>query len=246
MPFARHFFFVKTIKKLKAAHFAIVVAGGSGSRMQSPIPKQFMLLDNKPILVHTLEKFLRCEVEKIILVLPEKDISYWQEVVLPHFIILQKAIETQKLKVAIGGATRYQSVRNGLKELQNKKGTVAIHDGVRPFVADEKIMKSFETAEKYGSAVLAVDSKDSVRLIMENGANQHIDRNRVKLIQTPQTFDLEMIQRAFEMGEQAHFTDDASVFEYAGHTVTLIEGSYENIKITTPEDIFIAKNILNK
>ena len=163
-----------------------------------------------------------------------------------HFETIQKALDQKKLQITTGGETRYQSVNNGLKAIGEQKGLVAIHDGVRPFVSKELIEKSYEIAAEKGSAVLAVDSKDSVRFVAKNGSNRHIDRSQVKLIQTPQTFDLATILAAFELGEEPHFTDDASVFEYAGHSVELMTGSYENIKITTPEDIFIAQEILQK
>lgn len=226
--------------------FAVIVAGGSGSRMNSPVPKQFMLLENKPILVHTIERFLECELTKLVVVLPAKDIPYWELQVVPNYASLQKGLKSNQLQITEGGDTRYQSVHNGLKALNTTKGVVAIHDGVRPFISNTLIEESFIIASEKGSAVLAVDTKDSVRILQSNGKNQHIDRNKVKLIQTPQTFDLEQITAAFSMGEQAHFTDDASVYEFSGYDVTLIEGSYENIKITTPEDIFIAQDILRK
>ncbi|SOE22824.1 2-C-methyl-D-erythritol 4-phosphate cytidylyltransferase [Spirosomataceae bacterium TFI 002] len=232
--------------KINIPKFAILVAGGSGSRMNAVIPKQFILLDNKPILVHTIERFLECKLEQIVLALPEKDIAYWETQVVPNFESIQDALSKTKLLIVKGGDTRYQSVRSGILALGKIDGLVAIHDGVRPFVSAQLIEKSFEIATQKGSAVLAVDSKDSVRILDENGMNKHIDRSKVKLIQTPQTFDLEMIYSAFELGEQPHFTDDASVFEFAGHSVTLMEGSYENIKITTPEDLFIAQEILQK
>lgn len=225
-------------------NFAVIVAGGSGKRMGAAIPKQFMLLNEKPILVHTLEKFLDSKVDRVILVLPQNDIAYWEQQVLRNFPQLIAAILTEKLCVTIGGDTRYQSVKNGLNKIKQNEGIVAIHDGVRPFISTDLINRSLVIAAEEGSAVLAVDSKDSVRLVDMDGTNSHINRSQVKLVQTPQTFSLKGIKGAFSIGEREHFTDDASVYEFAGNKVFLLEGSYENIKITTPEDIHIAHQIL--
>lgn len=225
-------------------NFAVIVAGGSGKRMGAAIPKQFMLLNEKPILVHTLEKFLAASIDRIILVLPENDIPYWEKQVLRNFPKLVAAILKEKLCVTIGGATRYQSVKNGLNQIKQKQGLVAIHDGVRPFISADLINATFALASEKGSAVLAVDSKDSVRIVDNDGSNSHIDRSQVKLVQTPQTFTLKGIKDAFSLGEREHFTDDASVYEFAGNKVFLVQGSYDNIKITTPEDIHIAHQIL--
>lgn len=212
--------------------------------MGAAIPKQFMLLNEKPILVHTLEKFLASKVDRIILSLPANDIAYWEQQVLRNFPFLIAAVLKERLCITEGGATRYQSVRNGLHQIKAKEGVVAIHDGVRPFISSELINKTLTTAAQEGSAVLAVDSKDSVRILDVDGSNSHINRSQVKLVQTPQTFSLKGIKDAFSLGERDHFSDDASVYEFAGNKVTLLEGSYDNIKITTPEDIHVANQIL--
>jgi 2-C-methyl-D-erythritol 4-phosphate cytidylyltransferase len=211
--------------------YAIIVAGGSGSRMKSDIPKQFIEVGGLPILMHTLKRFKEADSEiEIILVLPESQFEYWEE--------LCQKYKTVPHQLVAGGKTRFQSGLNGLKVIDNE-GLVAIHDGVRPFVSTEIINESFKVASEKGTAVVSVLSKDSVRV---NG--QAIDRSTVRLIQTPQTFQISLIKKAFETEELSTFTDDASVAEHAGFEINLIEGNYENIKITTPEDLLWAEVIL--
>jgi len=226
-------------------NFAIIVAGGNGSRMKSDIPKQFLLLKGKPILQHTIEQFLSVDIpmgtdfqtegtvsEKIniILVLPERERAIWDQ--LCNENNFHPAIQT-----VAGGGTRFQSVRNGLNAIGALDGIVAVHDGVRPFVSPEIIQNSFETAARTGSAVTCVPVKDSVRVIGEDGVSRAVDRSQYRLMQTPQTFRLDLFRQAFQTQEQAFFTDCASVMDYAGFPITLIDGAYENIKITTPEDL---------
>ncbi|MDP1813293.1 MAG: 2-C-methyl-D-erythritol 4-phosphate cytidylyltransferase [Leadbetterella sp.] len=217
--------------------YAIIVAGGSGSRMKASVPKQFLPLGNKPILVHTIEKFLQIRDLSIILALPADAIAYWQKNCILYFSDLSR------LSVVEGGKTRFQSVKNALFSIEENVGLVAVHDGVRPFVTTEIIEKSFELASQNSSAVVCVDSKDSVRLLDESG-NKAIDRKNVKLIQTPQTFDLGMLKLAYEVEDNYIFTDDASVVEHFGKTINLMEGDYKNIKITSPEDMEIAEIFL--
>jgi 2-C-methyl-D-erythritol 4-phosphate cytidylyltransferase len=212
--------------------YAIIVAGGSGSRMKSDIPKQFIEVGGLPILMHTLKQFKEADAEiELILVLPESQFEYWN--------MLCKKYSTAPHQLVKGGKTRFQSGLNGLQVIENE-GIVAIHDGVRPFVSIDIINESFKIAAEKGTAVVSVPSKDSVRV---NG--QAIDRSTVRLIQTPQTFQISLIKKAFETEELSTFTDDASVAEHAGFTINLIEGNYENIKITTPEDLLWAEVILN-
>ncbi|MFD2570730.1 2-C-methyl-D-erythritol 4-phosphate cytidylyltransferase [Spirosoma soli] len=216
-----------------AAHrlFAIIVAGGSGSRMKSSISKQFLPLNGKPILQHTIERFLAVSpAPQIILVLPARDLLTWATLCEQHDFY--PPIETVN-----GGPTRFQSVRNGLAAIRATDGLVAVHDGVRPFVSPEIIQHSFETAARTGSAVTCVPVKDSVRIVDTEGNSQAVDRSRYRLVQTPQTFRLDLFRQAFQTEEQPFFTDCASVMEHAGFPITLIEGAYENIKITTPEDL---------
>ncbi|UFH56758.1 2-C-methyl-D-erythritol 4-phosphate cytidylyltransferase [Spirosoma sp. KNUC1025] len=211
--------------------FAIIVAGGSGSRMKSDVPKQFLLLNGKPILQYTLERFLAVvPASQIILVLPARDRATWTSLCEAHDFQMP-------VQLIDGGASRFQSVRNGLQAIQAKTGLVAVHDGVRPFVTPEIIQNSFETAARTGSAVTCVPVKDSVRVVGSEGVSQAVDRSAYRLVQTPQTFQLAAFRQAFQSEEQPFFTDCASVMEYAGFPITLIDGSYENIKITTPDDL---------
>ncbi len=220
--------------------FAIIVAGGSGSRMKSDIPKQFLPLLGKPILIHTIEKFLQIPDIQLVIVLPQNDIDYWYQITASN-ILIQKYFSL--ITITSGGATRFQSVRNGLNKIPGD-GLVAIHDGVRPLVTLEIIQNSFEIANQKGSAVTSVWVKDSVRKINKNNESKAIDRTKLKLVQTPQTFRIDLIKKAFEMEEQQYFTDCASVVECMGEKITLIEGAYENIKITTPEDLIFAEAFL--
>jgi len=211
--------------------FAIIVAGGSGSRMQSDVPKQFLLLTGKPILQHTLERFLTVlPAQNIILVLPARERRTWAALCEQHEF-------TAAVRLVDGGASRFQSVRNGLAAIGDTDGVVAVHDGVRPFVSPDIIRHSFETAARQGSAVTCVPAKDSVRVVAPDGSSRAVERASVRLVQTPQTFRLDWFRQAFATDEQPHFTDCASVLEYAGFAITLIDGSYENIKITTPDDL---------
>lgn len=233
------------MSNLSTPLFSVIVAGGSGSRMKNVIPKQFLLIHDKSILSITVTTFLSIPSMYIVLVLPEKDMLFWEEIVESN-AHLKTAVNEGRIIIAKGGATRFQSVQNGLAAIKPNEGIVAIHDGVRPIISKEKIEFSIEEAKIHKSAILAVAVKDSVRTIAPNGNSNIIDRNELRLIQTPQTFDLKSLKDAYAKGEQAHFTDDASVFEAAGHSVHLIEGMYQNIKITTPEDLLIAEALLLK
>ena len=214
----------------------IVVAGGSGSRMQSDLPKQFILLSGKPILMHTLQQFHAYNpLLEMVVVLPQNQISYWQE------LCLQKQFSVPHTVVS-GGASRFQSVNNGLAAVKNK-GVVAVHDGVRPFVAVEVIQEAFAVARKKGNAVVSVPLKDSIRQI-SGEASKAVDREQFRLIQTPQCFRVELLQKAYALPEENAFTDDASVVEKLGENINLVPGSYENIKITTPEDLLWAEAFL--
>lgn len=222
---------------MDSKEYALIVAGGKGTRIKSALPKQFLELNGKPILIHTLEAFYRYS-EKIIivLVLPEDDFPIWNELVKKHSfnrsIILQK-----------GGETRFQSVKNGLDKIE-APGLVAIHDGVRPLVSEDIIGASFRLAAVHQSAVAAVRLKESLRMTDQDNTKA-VDRSRFRLIQTPQTFDIDLIKQAYQLKEDASMTDDASVAEKSGHVISLFEGSYENIKITTQEDLIVAEALLN-
>ena len=199
--------------------------------MKSDVPKQFLLLNGKPILQHTLERFLGVSpTPQLILVLPARDRMTWETLCQQHNF-------HPVIQIVDGGVTRFQSVRNGLGAIHSPSGLVAVHDGVRPFVSPEIIQNSYETAARTGSAVACVPVKDSVRHVGPDGSSTALDRSALRLIQTPQTFELGRFRQAFQTDEQPFFTDCASVMEHAGFPITLIEGSYENIKITTPEDL---------
>ncbi len=220
--------------------FAIIVAGGSGSRMKSEIPKQFLEVGGKPILMHTLNAFYHAvEDLRLIVVLPEKDHGLWFQLCKGHDFNIQHTIVK-------GGSSRFQSVRNGLATIEASAGLVAIHDGVRPFVDAAVIQNSFEVAQTEGSAIAVLPLKDSIRKVDERGTSVFQDRNQFRLVQTPQTFDLNKIRQAFVVEESSVFTDDATVFEHQGWQVTLIEGNAENIKITSPDDLAYAAYLLGK
>jgi 2-C-methyl-D-erythritol 4-phosphate cytidylyltransferase len=219
--------------------YVVIVAGGSGLRMGTEIPKQFLELGGIPVLMHTIHKFHHAFSDITVkLVLPEVQQAYWEK-------LCHRYSFTLSHDVVNGGKSRFQSVKNGLDSIPATDGLVAIHDGVRPFVSKEIILKSFSTASEFGNATTAVPMKDSIRIV-ENNSSRAVDRNAYRIIQTPQTFRLDLIKKAFDTSELPGFTDDASVFEKAGHKIILIEGSYENIKITTPEDMVLGEALLKR
>ncbi len=215
--------------------YALIVAGGSGSRMKSSIPKQFVEIGGLPVLMHTISAFILYSNNiSIILVLPENQINRWDQLCALHNFSVPHLI-------VAGGACRTDSVINGLKHIV-KEGIVAIHDGVRPFVGKEIIKAGFEAAKIHGNAVAAVPLKDSIRQV-KGGHSTAVERSEFILVQTPQTFMVSQIKQAYEKYNES-FTDDATVAENAGHHIHLIKGGYENIKITTPEDLIYAEAIL--
>lgn len=213
--------------------YAVIVAGGKGSRMNSEVPKQFLLLNGRPVLMHTLEAFRRYDEKlKIILVLPESDVQRWQQLQYEYNFKLD-------YQVAKGGKSRFQSVKNGLA-LITDDGLVAVHDGVRPMVAPDLIGASYNIAAIHHSAVAAVRLKESIRML-DKDATHAMDRSRYRLIQTPQTFRVSLLKQAYQIEEDDALTDDASVFERAGNSISLFEGDYRNIKITTREDMILVE-----
>jgi len=217
---------------------ALIVAGGKGERMNSEIPKQFLEIQGKPILMHTLDVFHRFDqAMQLILVLPEVQFDYWKELCSKHQFNVQH-------QVVAGGKTRFESVQNGLSVIPSE-ALVAIHDGVRPLVSFETIERCFNAAQMYGAAIPVFEMVESVRQITENGSKS-VDRNAYKLVQTPQIFDAGLLKKAYEQPFSALFTDDASVVEAFGQKVELVEGNRENIKITTSFDLQIAETLLNK
>lgn len=214
--------------------YALIVAGGSGSRMGTAVAKQFLHLAGKPVLMHTLLRFSHCD--NIVLVLPDTQIEYWGELCRAHQFDVPHTI-------IAGGAERFYSVLNGLAALPDD-GLVAIHDGVRPCVTKGVIDSTFVKAEKYGNAVVAVKSKDSIRKVTPKGSVA-VNRSDYYMVQTPQTFSIELLKKAYCQPYHITFTDDASVFEAAGNIIQLVEGDYKNIKITTPEDLPLAALFIN-
>lgn len=218
--------------------YAIIVAGGRGLRMGGELPKQFLPLSGKPILMRTLELF-EGEVSRIILVLPEDHIPFWQELCERYHFTLPHT-------VALGGETRFHSVRSGLSHLP-QAGLVAVHDGVRPLVSSALIRRSFEEAERSGAALPACPVTDSLRLRQDEGKSEAVDRSRYVAVQTPQTFDLGRLQQAYQQAYSPLFTDDASVYEAASlGSITLIDGEETNIKLTTPRDLLLAELLLRE
>lgn len=216
---------------------AVIVAGGKGSRMNSAVSKQFMVLHGIPVLMHTLKAFFDYSPRlNIILVLPKEEIPVWHD-------LTDRFGFSYPLTLTPGGTTRFRSVKNGLDAIAADEGLVAIHDGVRPLISKDIIGASYRLAAVHGSAVAAVRLKESIR-ITDQDTTKAVDRSDYRLIQTPQTFDLCLIRKAYNIEEEASFTDDAGVAEKSGHKISLFEGSYKNIKITTPEDLVIAEALM--
>jgi 2-C-methyl-D-erythritol 4-phosphate cytidylyltransferase len=217
--------------------YAVIVAGGSGTRMNSNIPKQFLLIKNKPLLFYTIDVFLKTYDDlQVILVLPEEHMSKGQEIVDAFF-------DTSRISICPGGRTRFHSVQNGL-QLINEDSIIFVHDGVRCLVTKDLIERCFTATKISGSAIPVITSKDSVRLL--NGdAHIAVDRSTVKLVQTPQTFHSKILLTAFKIDYKDKFTDEAMVVEAFGIKVYLIDGEENNIKITTPADMIIAEQIIS-
>lgn len=216
--------------------YVVIVAGGSGKRMGTETPKQFLELAGRPVLMHTIERFkLFSDAIEIITVLPENQLRFWFDIQKKHsFSVLHTLVK--------GGSNRFLSVKNGL-EFVKSPGLVAIHDGVRPFVSLDTIKRCFETAEKYGNAIPAISPTESLRILTDHGS-QPISRFSVKQIQTPQVFDAALIKKAYQQEYSQDFTDDATVLENTGEKINIIEGNRENIKITNPEDLIISSALL--
>ncbi len=216
--------------------YAIIVAGGSGTRMQSAVPKQFLLINGLPVLMHTLLAFHRTPSKpQLIVVLPEAFHQYWTELCAEHNF-------TIKHQLISGGPTRFHSVKNGLS-LVPPNALVAVHDAVRPLVGTEVIEAAYKQALVQGAVVVAVKSRDSVRQV-KAAYNQSLLRDEIYLVQTPQTFKADLLKQAYEYAYQESFTDDASVAEHAGFAIHIAEGDYQNFKITFREDIAIAELLL--
>lgn len=212
---------------------ALIVAGGTGNRMSSNVPKQFMVIAGLPVLMHTIKKFWFFENSmKIIVVLPEDHIKFWKKLCREYKFRIRHVIRK-------GGETRFHSVKNGLRGI--KPGfLVAIHDGVRPLVSRNTIKRCFAKAGKTGAAIPVLEIPESVRFI-EGTNNQMVDRARYRIVQTPQVFKSELLIRAFRKPYDESFTDDATVVERTGQKISLVEGNTENIKITGRLDMIVAE-----
>jgi 2-C-methyl-D-erythritol 4-phosphate cytidylyltransferase len=218
--------------------YAVIVAGGAGSRMGAAAPKQFLLLRDKPVLWYTLEVFLGAYADlKIILVAPEGHLE-------AAGAVAAVTQYPQRIELTPGGLTRFHSVQNGLGLISEREDSVIfVHDGVRCLASPALVQRCYEQAVRLGSAIPVVDPKDSVRLVTEQG-NAAVDRSRVKMVQTPQTFLSSILLPSYRVDYREAFTDEATVVEAAGFTVQLVEGEVNNIKITTPVDLLIAERLL--
>jgi 2-C-methyl-D-erythritol 4-phosphate cytidylyltransferase len=220
-------------------YYAIVVAGGSGNRMQSEVAKQFLLLDGKPILMHTLDSFYKCVLNpELLLVLNIQQHAYWAKLCeqynfsVPHEIIS-------------GGEQRFHSVKNGLDTIKDQC-VVIVHDAVRPLVTSSLIERAFIEAEEKGNAIAGIHPTDSIRRIFKGNRSEAISRDCIVLIQTPQAFKGDILKKAYLQPFKNEFTDDASVVESDGVEINVIEGERANIKITFPEDMEIANLLLKR
>ena len=225
-------------------NYIIIVAGGKGLRMGTDIPKQFLPIGGKPVLMHTLQRFYDYAEQRqaagktgleIILVLPHEQQEFWQELCKKHGF-------TVPHRIADGGETRFHSSKNGLALIPDEaQGVVGIHDGVRPFVSLEVIDACFETARTQGAALPVLPVTDTLRHIAPDGTGKNVLRSDYRIVQTPQTFDIQLAKRAFRQPYSEAFTDDASVVEALGEKVMMVDGNRENIKLTTPYDLQMAE-----
>lgn len=214
----------------------IIVAGGTGLRMGTELPKQFLPLKEKPVIIHSIQKFQAALQDiSITVVMNPNWLEFFEE------LIEQWSID--RIQTVPGGETRFHSVKNGLDRISTTDGIIGVHDAVRPLISSMLIRKCYESALAHGNAIPAVSSKSSLREITIDG-NKAVDRSKFKLVQTPQCFDLTLLKSAYETDYDDSFTDDASVFEKAGHKIHLIEGEYDNFKITRPLDLRIAEELI--
>lgn len=218
--------------------YIIIVAGGKGLRMGGDIPKQFLPIGGKPILMRTIDRFREYDKEiGIILVLPKAQQDYWKKLCLKY-----PTFNSEEIQIADGGQTRFHSVQNGLNLVpDDAQGVVGVHDGVRPFVSVETIRRCYETAREVKAVLPVTEVVETLRYTPEN---RNVFRGDYRLVQTPQVFDIQLLKEANKQQYKDSFTDDASVVEGIGQKVTMVEGNRENIKITTPFDIKIAEALL--
>ena len=217
--------------------YAIIVAGGNGTRANTPVPKQFMKLDGKPVIMHAISKFADAGLSLEIIVVLNRDlIPQWEGLCKEHSF-------NTEVKIVEGGESRFESVKLGLA-LVGEEGIVAIHDAARPLVSTKTIVTAYKAAEMYGNAVPAIPLTDSIRQI-DSSKSIAVDRTRYCIIQTPQCFQAGILKKAYSTAEyKIHFTDDASVIEASGEKIHLVDGNPDNIKITTPRDFILAEALL--
>ena len=220
-------------------NYVIIVAGGKGLRMGAEVPKQFLPLGGKPVLMRTMECFYRFDAQlQMVLVLPRDQQTYWRELCRTHNFNLPYLL-------ADGGTTRFESVSNGLALIPNDaQGVVAVHDGVRPMVSAEVVERCFGVAQQAKAVIPVMPVVETLRQVMPDGTSQTVNRDAYRLVQTPQTFDLQLLKRAYQQPYCSGFTDDASVVEALGMPITMVEGNKENIKITTPFDLEVCERLL--
>ena len=224
---------------LTSKHTILIVAGGRGTRMGGPQPKQFLELAGRPVLMHTLEAFDRWDASaRLIVVLPEDQINTWKRLCEAH-------VFGRTHHVVAGGETRFHSVRNGLDAVTSD-GLIAVHDGVRPLVAPSVIAACFAAAADGGAAVPVVPVVESVREVDADGGSRPVDRTRLRVVQTPQVFRADVLRAAYCLPYDPRFTDDASVVEASGMAVRLVPGNRENIKLTTPMDLLLAEQLMRR
>lgn len=220
--------------------FAILVAGGQGLRMGGDVPKQFLPLGGRPVLMHTIDRFREVFPDMhIIVVLPQGQHDYWHDLCRRHH--LEGGFLT-----APGGDTRFHSVLNGLNAIPAdvSEGLVGVHDGVRPFVSRDTLVRCYEEAARSGTAVPVTPVVETLRHVSPDGESMTVPRSDYRLVQTPQVFSLALLRQAYRQPYAPQFTDDASVVEALGERITLVEGNRENIKLTTPADLLLAKGIM--
>ncbi len=217
--------------------YAIIVAGGSGSRMNTALPKQFMLLGGMPALYYSIEKFYEAGAE-IILVLPEQHFSLWDELKTVHAITMPHTITS-------GGATRSESVYNGLKCVGDLDSFTGVHDGVRAMISTNLINKLYSNAFEKGNAIPVIPMNDSIRKI-EGDLNSAVNRSDLRIVQTPQIFRTNELLKVFQTSSFKNFTDEASLMESCGYPINLVTGEQQNFKITYPHDILVAESLLKK
>ena len=221
------------------SNYAIIVAGGKGLRMGGDVPKQFLPVGGKPILMRTIERFREYDEKlNIIMVLPVQQQEYWNNLCLEHSF-------RAEIRIANGGETRFESSKNGLDAIPSgESGLVAIHDGVRPFVSIETISRCFNAASAHGAAIPVLPVVESLRVVEPNGESKNVLRSNYRMVQTPQVFQIGLAKQAFAQEYNEAFTDDASVIESFGHSVAMVDGNRENIKLTTPYDLSVAQTII--